>query len=109
MSRFCSSEIVSDEPSPPATKSKKKSGSGKKGFRDDSPSSSSDEEPTTKKSAKSKEKSSDKNGKSKAGKSDAVDLPVTFNEYYRHKCKLASLKSGKLITGQVRKSFDGCY
>ena len=28
--------------------------------------------------------------------------PVTFNQYYRHKCKLATVKTAKQITGQVR-------
>ncbi len=28
---------------------------------------------------------------------------VSFNQYYRHKCKLAGVKSAKQITGQVRR------
>jgi len=59
--------------------------------------------------SKSNKKSSDNNGKSKSSKDVADDLPVTFNEYYRHKCKLASLKSGKLITGQVSETCSASY
>lgn len=72
---------------------------------------SSDEESLTtlKPSKKSDSKKEDGNDKrssesvaNKKLKADAEDeLPVTFNQYYRHKCKLAALKSAKTITGQV--------
>lgn len=32
--------------------------------------------------------------------------PVTFNQYYRHKCKLAKVKTAKQITGQVCNTVD---
>ena len=113
-SRQDSSDPSSDDfSSPEAKPGKIPAKDKKKNVKEDnsssSASSSSDEEPPPKKVSKSNKKSSDNNGKSKSSKDVADDLPVTFNEYYRHKCKLASLKSGKLITGQVNETCSASY